>query len=169
MAEHWRAVVGYEGYYSVSDQGRIRSDERVITDSLGRNRSYPSVVLRPQKHSNTRYFHVTLRKNGKPETALIHQLVMAAFVGPVPAGMECLHQDDDANNSALSNLRYGTRSENNYDKVRNGRDHNARKTECKNGHKYTPENTYTYDGRRHCKACAIKRATEWKRARKAAA
>ncbi len=31
---------------------------------------------------------------------------------------------------------------------------NARKTHCKNGHEFTPENTRTADGRRSCRECA---------------
>ncbi len=35
---------------------------------------------------------------------------------------------------------------------------NARKTHCKHGHEFTPENTYTSDGKRHCRTCCIARA-----------
>ena len=41
------------------------------------------------------------------------------------------------------------------------------RTHCKNGHKFTPENTYTYDNRRTCKACN-KEKTRRYRAKKAA-
>ena len=30
MEERWRDVVGYVGYYQVSDQGRVRSVDRVV-------------------------------------------------------------------------------------------------------------------------------------------
>jgi hypothetical protein len=52
----------------------------------------------------------------------VHQLVLLAFRGPCPSGMECLHNDDVKNNNELTNLRYGTRSENNKDRVRTGHD-----------------------------------------------
>jgi hypothetical protein len=44
---------------------------------------------------------------------------------------------------------------------------NARKTHCKYGHPFTPENTYHYGSSRSCRTCAIRRAAEWKRARRA--
>ena len=46
---------------------------------------------------------------------------MAAFVGPCPEGKEILHWDDDKQNCALLNMRYGTRFENAQDRKRNGR------------------------------------------------
>jgi hypothetical protein len=48
-------------------------------------------------------------------------LVLEVFVGLCPEGMECCHEDDDCTNNRLTNLRWGTRAENNQDKVRNGR------------------------------------------------
>jgi hypothetical protein len=39
----------------------------------------------------------------------VHHLVLEAFVGPCPEGMECLHGDDIPDNNILSNLQWGTR------------------------------------------------------------
>lgn len=144
MSERWLPIPGYDNY-QVSDLGRVRGCKK---------------VLKPQRHSRTRYWHVSLYRNGSVQTRLIHQLVLEAFVGPRPAGCECLHADDNAANNQLSNLRYGSRSANRYDSVRNGRDHNARKTHCPQGHPYIAENVYAYDGRRQCKPCTVSRARE---------
>lgn len=51
----------------------------------------------------------------------IHRLVLEAFVGPCPAGMECLHQDGDKSNNRIGNLRWGTSQENADDVLRQGR------------------------------------------------
>ncbi|QZE10899.1 hypothetical protein SEA_CHISANAKITSUNE_112 [Gordonia phage ChisanaKitsune] len=40
---------------------------------------------------------------------------------------------------------------------------NARKTHCDHGHEFTPENTYEYRGKRHCRVCQRKRSREYKR------
>ena len=48
------------------------------------------------------------------------RLVLEAFVGPCPSGMECCHYDDNQRNNVLSNLRWGTKSDNAMDRVRNG-------------------------------------------------
>lgn len=42
----------------------------------------------------------------------VHTLVMLAFKGPCPANMEILHMDHNPANNVLTNLKYGTRSEN---------------------------------------------------------
>lgn len=79
----------------------------------------------------------------------IHRLVANSFLGPRPAGLDTLHIDGDKTNNAVTNLRYGTRSENELDKVRHGTHHHSAKTHCKSGHEFTPENTriaYRPDG-----------------------
>lgn len=50
----------------------------------------------------------------------IHTLILEAFTGPCPPGMECLHRDGDPQNNSLSNLRWGTRSENVRDAITHG-------------------------------------------------
>lgn len=118
--ETWKPVVGYEGKYEVSDLGRVRSVTRTITQ-LGRggvpfSRGVVGRVLRPGVASNG-YPTVAI---GRYNTRTVHSLVAEAFLGPCPAGCEVLHLDGTRTNSVLSNLRYGTRSENIYDAVRNG-------------------------------------------------
>jgi hypothetical protein len=50
----------------------------------------------------------------------VHRLVLLAFVGPAPEGMECCHNDGNKANNALSNLRWDTRSANMKDRTRHG-------------------------------------------------
>jgi len=49
---------------------------------------------------------------GRGNSRLVHQLVLEAFKGPCPPGMECLHKNHTPGDNKLSNLKYGTRSEN---------------------------------------------------------
>jgi HNH endonuclease len=54
---------------------------------------------------------------------LVHRLVLEAFVGPCPAGMECCHfPDRDPSNNALANLRWDTKKANQTDRIRHGTD-----------------------------------------------
>jgi hypothetical protein len=55
---------------------------------------------------------LSLMRDRKPVTAYVHRLVLEAFVGPCPPDMECLHGDDVPDNNVLTNLRWGTKSEN---------------------------------------------------------
>lgn len=154
--EKWLPVVGYEGLYSVSDLGRVRSEARVILRKDGRQqrilerikkspvdgRGYPRVALYRPDHPNG-------------ETLLVHRLVMEAFVGPCGDGLEVCHNNNIPTDPRLVNLRYGTRSENLLDKRIHGTHNNSNKTHCPQGHAYDAVNTY-YDRKRnarHCKAC----------------
>lgn len=89
---------------------------------------------------------------------MVHILVAEAFIGPRPKNADVCHYDDDKSNNAVENLRYGTRSENVHDSVRNGTHPGARKTHCLRGHEFTQQNTSIAsrgDGTtyRRCKAC----------------
>jgi hypothetical protein len=156
MTEQWRPVVGYEGLYEVSDLGRVRSLPRVALRSNGVPYTIRERVLRPQR--NSKHVNVTLYKDGVAQTPLVHRLVLAAFVGPCPPGQQARHWDDVGTNNTLSNLLWGTPSDNQHDMVRNGLNHNANKTHCPNGHEYTPENTYTKNSGRKCRICTIARS-----------
>jgi hypothetical protein len=60
----------------------------------------------------------------------VHDLMLEAFVGPRPEGEECLHADDIGSHNVIGNLRWGTRTENLLDCVRNGNHYWANKTHC---------------------------------------
>lgn len=57
---------------------------------------------------------------GKPRPYLVHRLVLEAFVGPCPKGMEACHNDGNPRNNCLENLRWDTPQNNNADKHRHG-------------------------------------------------
>lgn len=138
--EEWRPVVGWEDLYEVSDQGRVHSKRT-------------GKFLKPGM--NRRHRHVALCSGDGGRSYRVHRLVMEAFVGPLPRGMEIRHLDDDPDNNSLDNLVYGTRSENMNDRVSNGIHHNAIKTHCKHGHEFTPDNTgpNAYGKGRRCLTC----------------
>lgn len=147
--ESWKPVVGYEGIYEVSDLGRIRSLARL--DSRGRRRSAKIRALSRQKSG---HLTVGLCRSGAKKSAGVHRLVLEAFVGPCPPGMEACHWNDIPDDNRLENLRWDTRSANAADSVRNGTHSQSRVTHCPRGHEYTDENTYRYPaGNRACKEC----------------
>lgn len=96
---------------------------------------------------------VKLRQGGQVKSRYVHQLVLEAFVGPRPEGLEACHWNDVSDDNRLDNLRWATKSANRYDCVRNGGDPNARKTHCWRGHPFDSTNTRRYGGRRHCREC----------------
>lgn len=121
MKEEWRDVVGYEGYYEVSNLGRVRSVERIHHDSMGRTYSYPS-VLRKLQIGTTGYWVVTLRMPGMCKLKKVHRLVLEAFDSAEPKGKQSCHNDGNRLNSRWDNLRWDTIRNNSLDRVKHGTD-----------------------------------------------
>lgn len=138
--------------------GRVRSVDRVVVTSKGR-RQYPSRIL--TGHLSLGYWRVGLTRNGKSVKKLVHRLVLEAFTGPCPDGMEGCHNDGDRANSRLVNLRWDDRSGNNLDKREHGTDHQLNKTHCPRGHELIGPNLVNQTRshpERSCRACARERA-----------
>lgn len=117
--ERWKWVVGYEGYYQVSDQGRVRSVDRIVSFEDGRVRRFPGRLLKLKRHNQYGYPLAAICRGPEKRWRTVHQLVMEAFVGPCPPGKEIRHKQRNLR-PALSNLRYGTRAENAADMRRHG-------------------------------------------------
>ena len=66
------------------------------------------------------YLTVTLTGAGRRKNQYVHRLVLEAFVGPCPDGMESLHDDGNSHNNAADNLNWGTSTKNNKDRDRHG-------------------------------------------------
>lgn len=115
--ENWRQIPDAPGY-EVSDLGRVRSIDRVVATTNGQMRRYLGKILRPGTMNKWGHQSVAL---GKDNSRCVHDLVLRAFKGPPEAGQEGLHGDGIGSNNRLSNLRWGTRSENNRDITRLGR------------------------------------------------
>lgn len=149
----WKDVPGYEGRYKVSDGGQVKS--LVGAHGIRRER------LRKLMTDKAGYQRVTLKKDGVGRNHLVHHLVLGAFIGPKPNGLECRHLNGDSADNRLVNLIWGTSSQNTKDTVRHGNHRGARKTYCKNGHEFTAENTAVRKGGRQCRICNKERAAAW--------
>lgn len=115
--EIWKPVPNHETSYEVSNLGRVRSLDRVVRCGYGKTRLHRGRVLTGRKSCSTDHRRIAI--HGKDYA--VHRLVLLAFVGPCPEGMECCHGDDDPTNNQLANLRWDTRQANRDDMVRNGR------------------------------------------------
>jgi len=102
--ERWKPVPGYEGLYEVSDHGRVLS-----------HRGRAPKILRPYSN-NSGHLKVAFCDGRRIKQPYVHKLVMEAFVGSPPPGMEVRHLDGNPANNALSNLAYGTRGQNMQDR-----------------------------------------------------
>ncbi len=122
--ELWRDIPGYEGSYQVSSLGRVRSLPRYVPihnrfRGVTHMRFCPGRILRPAVCD--RAGHVSLHLGKHTRGIPVHQLVMLAFYGPPPAGMEAMHLNGDPKDNRVENLRYGTHSENMTDMYRMGK------------------------------------------------
>lgn len=101
--EIWKDIVGYEGYYKVSNKGNVRSVVR--KDSIGRK-----CGGRKRKHfcREGGYPDVSLYKDGLRKQKLVHRLVAEAFI-PNPNGLpEVNHLDENKKNNCVENLEWCT-------------------------------------------------------------
>lgn len=160
----WLPIPGWEGLYDVSDEGQVRSHDRLVfvnrRDSP-RHKLQKGRVLRQDVCRNGR-LRVILADGDRRERMLVHRLVLLAFVGQCPTDMECCHYNDDPADNRLENLRWDTRSANQHDVVRNGNNSEANRTHCPQGHTYDDVNTYFRPDRygRICKTCRARASAE---------
>lgn len=129
LPEEWRPIPGAPDY-EASDLGRVRSNARMLGKTIRGKRCRPFLfrgrVLR-QSLSSTRggrkpYCQVRIILNGGWKCVRVHRLVLMAFVGPCPPGMEGCHNDGSTTNSHLANLRWDTPVANRHDRKKHGTD-----------------------------------------------
>jgi predicted XRE-type DNA-binding protein len=111
--EIWKPVVGFEGWYEVSDAGRVRRCSRSFAMSNGVPRTLQVRPLKP-KVSRAGYLRIGLyNQAGKQVFLPVHRLVCAAFNGPAPADRPFVnHKDLNKANNTPTNLEWCTNQEN---------------------------------------------------------
>jgi predicted XRE-type DNA-binding protein len=102
-----KLIPNFPGYFATED-GRIWSEQK----GSGR-------FLKMQEDKDG-YLYVTPCKHTKQFTRKVHRLILEAFIGPCPAGMECCHNNGDPSDNRLENLRYSSHSENIKDAFKHG-------------------------------------------------
>jgi hypothetical protein len=125
--EEWREVPGFP-LYEVSDFGRVRSKRRTYRRTNPHNGAWMTVPTGGRiingcirsRNGLPMAVIVALRRDGQTFTYRIHRLVLLAFVGSCPDGMEGCHNDGNPLNNALANLRWDTHAANIADCVAHG-------------------------------------------------
>lgn len=120
VVEQWKDVIGYEGYYQVSNLGRVRSVDRVVRGRQNSTKKLKGRILQSLPINGYGYLIVNLYKNGTKRTDRVHQLVARAWIGPCPNGQQVRHGPNGKLDNSVFNLCYGTRSEDGLDKRRDG-------------------------------------------------
>lgn len=108
--EVWKDIEGYEGYYQVSDHGRVKSLDRYV-GHLGKNKALKKSRVFRNGWMNKSLI-VCLSKEDQSKGFLIYRLVAKAFIPNPLEKPEVNHLDGNRYNNHISNLEWATRSEN---------------------------------------------------------
>jgi hypothetical protein len=109
LNEIWKDIPEFEGFYQVSNYGRVRSCDRCITRPSGVV-FQKGKILSPSTNK-AGYFGLVLCKDGR-KPRMIHSLVASAFLGERPDDYCINHKDGNKLNNAVTNLEYCTQKEN---------------------------------------------------------
>lgn len=106
--EIWRPVSGFKGSYEVSNLGRVRSIDRIVTTKTNQSRFYRGKILSLIKNNKTGYMFVLL---GQGNIKMVHRLVADAFIAD--NGTRVVHhKDHNKENNRLDNLERCTHKQN---------------------------------------------------------
>lgn len=107
-----RPIAGFERFYAVAADGRIRALPRMVRLSNGRVRRTLGKWLKPSR-DRYGYEKVALQADGKHEQLLVHRLVAAAWLPPPrPDQDQVNHKDRNRAHNDVNNLEWCTASEN---------------------------------------------------------
>lgn len=113
--ERWKAVVGFEGSYEVSDLGRVRSVDRTrMVNNCHGNRSPRTDkgrIMSLIDHGNG-YLYVSLTEDGHRENRYVHRLVAEAFCDNPRNAPVINHKNFDRADNRACNLEWLTQKEN---------------------------------------------------------
>lgn len=112
LDEQWKPVVGFPNY-EVSDHGRVRRAVAGAGSRIGK-------ILKLKRDRRWNYYLACLSVSPIVRELQVHQMVMHAFVGPQSKGIEVRHLNGVATDNRLTNLAYGTKSDNMRDAIRHG-------------------------------------------------
>lgn len=100
---NWKPIKGYEGRYEISDDGQVRS--------LPRTKSKGGLLKR---YETVGYWRVCLYSEGskKKNECFVHSLVLEAFAGDRPEGMQAAHLNGNRKDNRIANLSWETPKDN---------------------------------------------------------
>jgi len=102
--ETWKPVVGFEGFYEVSDLGRVRRSAYAKGTWVGR--------IRKTTVSSWGYSTLRLCAHGRGKSVNVHHLVVDAFISTDRVGLDINHKNGIKTDNRLCNLEIVTRAEN---------------------------------------------------------
>lgn len=155
----WRQIKGFENYYEVSDDGNVRSVDRYVADTQGKNigklRLLKGAIMKltvtDGRGDGDGYVVVNLRKDGKSKVVPVHVLVAKAFIQNPDNLPTVNHIDGNKHNNNVSNLEWASYSDNNVHALCHG----LRTPRGNSINQYTLDGEYVATYRSTCEAARI--------------
>lgn len=111
MIEEWKPVIGFEGFYEVSNMGNVRSTDRLVNCSRGNGkRLWKGKELKQTVAATRGYNQISLSKEGVTYKVYVHTLVAKAWLNGENETVN--HKDGNKQNNKASNLEWCSYSDN---------------------------------------------------------
>lgn len=109
MEEIWKDIKGYEGWYQVSNLGRVRSLDRYVNgNGISCDFQFMKGKILKGIPDKLGYIRVNLRRNASYNIRLVHQLVAEAFIDNPDNLPYINHKDEHPENNVVDNLEWCT-------------------------------------------------------------
>lgn len=116
MQEIFKDIIGYEGFYQVSNYGKIKSLYRKLERKNNRPITIKERIIKPyitkSSHISKGYHYITLRKNNISKKCPVHRLVAVTFIDNYENKLCVNHKDHDTLNNSIDNLEWVSNAEN---------------------------------------------------------
>lgn len=131
MEEIWKDIRNYEGYYQISNRGRVKSLSRVVKYKSGKGyKTIPERILVIKDNGNG-YRNISLCREGYQVKHYIHRSVAQAFLSNPDNKPQVNHIDHDKDNNCVSNLEWCTQKENTAAGIKLGKINNKKRGKTK--------------------------------------
>lgn len=111
MQEEWKDIIGYEGYYQISNMGRVKSLFRKVIMKNGRFKTIKESII-VQKLTGPGYLQVAFSRNNIKIYRDVHRLVALYFISNELNLPQVNHKDEDKKNNVYTNLEWMTAKQN---------------------------------------------------------
>jgi hypothetical protein len=125
----WKDIENTNGFYSVSEDGLVKSNDRVIFNKGSNAYNKISGKILNQYKNNKGYLYVDLCIDGKSKHFLVHRLIAEAFIDNPEKYPIINHKDNNPLNNRVENLEWCTYAYNNQYRAKQNRNNYSEK--CK--------------------------------------